>query len=183
MTLRVRNTSCVGLGIGSAISIGEGVVVTNRHVVEGADRLEITTWDGRDLDANVASSTYLNDVALIQTDAYTLPRPLPRRTRVKPRTYLQAVGYPEGGQLTVSAGRALDYVSGSEYGEVGAILRAQVHVEPGNSGGPVLDVQGRLVGIVFAVETSTGATLIVPTERLGSLADSPSFDSVSGTCT
>lgn len=157
--------------------------MTNRHVVEGADDLELTTWDGRDLQAGITSASYYDDIAVIQTDAYGLPTPQRRPTRLPPGSLIRVVGYPEGGQLTITAGVTLDYVSGGKYEQAGSVLRARVRIEHGNSGGPVLDSHGRLVGIVFAKETATGDALIIPVEDVSSLvSSSSSLGSVAGTC-
>ncbi|MGZ8766570.1 MAG: S1C family serine protease [Acidimicrobiia bacterium] len=181
VTLRVRNTNCVGLGLGSGVSIGDGTVVTNHHVVDGADRLELTTWDGRDVTATVASATYVNDLAIIRTDATELPAPDRREDRLDPGDRVRIVGYPEGGQLEISGGSVVDYVPGDDYGEAGSVLRATAVVKHGNSGGPVLDDQGRLVGIVFAIEGGTDYALVIPMEDLAALPES-SYGPVAGTC-
>jgi S1-C subfamily serine protease len=181
VTLRVRNSNCTGLGLGSGVSLGDGTVVTNHHVVDGADSLELTTWDGHDVTATVASATYVNDVAIIRTDASELPAPHRRTDRLDPGDRVHVVGYPEGGELKITDGAVVDYVPGDAYGEAGSVLRATAVVKHGNSGGPVLDERGRLVGIVFAIEVATDHALIIPTEDLDALPES-SYEPVEGTC-
>ena len=181
VTLRVRNTNCTGLGLGSGVSLGDGTVVTNHHVVDGADSLELTTWDGRDVTATVASATYVNDIAIIRTDAGELPAPDRRESRLGHGDRVHVVGYPEGGELKISDGSVVDYIAGALYGEAGSVLRATAVVKQGNSGGPVLDDRGRLVGIVFAIEVATDYALIIPIEDLAALPES-SYEPVAGTC-
>jgi S1-C subfamily serine protease len=72
-------------------------------------------------------------------------------------------------------------VSGDHYGEGGSVMRATAVVQQGNSGGPVLDEQGRLVGIVFAIEVATDYALVIPMEDISALAES-SYEPVAGTC-
>jgi S1-C subfamily serine protease len=164
------------------VSLGDGVVATNRHVVEGADSLELTTWDGRDVEASVSAASYLNDLALIQTDAYSLPAPDPHIGRIANGDAVWAVGFPEGEQLTITTGSAVDYVDGRRFEESGPILRASVGIEHGSSGGPVLDERGKLIGVVFAREIATGLALVVPVTALAT-ASEDEFGPVEGTCT
>jgi S1-C subfamily serine protease len=163
------------------VSLGDGTVVTNQHVVDGADSLELTTWDGRDVTATVASATYVNDIAIIRTDAADLPVLERREERLESGDRITVVGYPEGGQLKISDGAVVDYVWGDHYDEGGSVMRATAVVEQGNSGGPVLDEQGRLVGVVFAIEVATDYALVIPMEDISALPES-SYEPVAGTC-
>lgn len=181
VTLRIRNTSCVELATGSGVSLGDGKVVTNHHVVDGADTLELSTWDGRDISATVASATTINDLAVIQIPTTNLPDPEIRTTKVRDGEAIHVVGYPKGGALRIDDGTVVDYTGGRQFEERGSILRADVRIEPGNSGGPALDDRGRLVGIVFAEEVATGYALIVPVTSLLAIPDGD-FAPVDGTC-
>jgi S1-C subfamily serine protease len=73
VTMRVRNRSCDGVATGSGFAVGPRRLVTNRHVVEGAEELQLDTWDGRSVSVAVHQVAYLHDLALIAT-----LEPLPR---------------------------------------------------------------------------------------------------------
>jgi S1-C subfamily serine protease len=87
-----------------------------------------------------------------------------------------AVGYPLGGPLTLSAGTVIDRVDGASLGIEGPVMRLTATVRPGNSGGPVLDRKGHVVGIVYAIERATGFGLAVPVDTLRSLVRAGGFD-------
>ena len=79
------------------------------------------------------------------------------------------VGFPRGGPLTFSRGHILDFVDGSRFGIPGKVMRLTANIEPGNSGSPVLDDRGRVLGVVYAGEIATGLGLAIPPDTLRSL--------------
>lgn len=155
MTLRVRNISCAGVATGSGFAIDAHTIITNRHVLQGAAVLELNTWDGASLDADVneASTGRLVDIGVTRVSA-ELPAiaELGRDPREGDR--VTAVGYPLGGPLTLSAGRVTRYLDGrslpAEVAFGAKVLELSVRIKHGNSGGPLLDRQGRVVGVIFA---------------------------------
>lgn len=177
MTLRVRNVSCEGVATGSAVAVGDNVLITNRHVLAGADRIEINTWDGRSLEADTAAVGVLGDLGVVEVD-----EPLPRAGRFgKPPSageVVTVVGYPGGGALTLSRGTVVDRRDGGALGIPGIVMRLTAAIEPGSSGGPVLDQAGRIVGVIYAVELSSGLTLAIPVDTLDSLARVAGFEAV-----
>lgn len=164
-TVRVRARGCFGLGTGSGVVIGRHLLATNRHVVAGADELQVSTWDGHTLDVAISGYADHNDLALVETR-----QPLQESLRVGPTPAngksVDAVGYPKGRRLTFSPGEVVDRVDGSLFGEATDTLRITNTIHPGNSGGPLVDEDGNVVGVVFAVERSTGYGLAVPVDAL-----------------
>jgi len=178
ITVRVRNVSCLGVGIGSGFAIARDVLVTNRHVLAGADTIEVSTWDGRTLSATAAEVGVLGDLGLAyvrgrlpQVGAYGAP---PKRGDA-----VTVVGYPGGEELTLAPGTVIDLQRGVRYGiEGGRVMRLTSHVEPGNSGGPVLDRRGKVAGVVYAYELSTGFGLAIPVDTLRRLVREGGYEPV-----
>lgn len=162
ITMRVRNISCGQEVVGSAVAIDAHTLVTNRHVIAGAGVLELDAWDGTSIQADVAQarSGRLVDVGIVEVSD-TLPavaRTGPPPTRGEPVT---VVGYPLGGPLTLTAGKVAGYIDGRTLGPLGfdgRVIEVSATVHHGNSGGPLLDARGRVVGIVYAGQFAGGAT-------------------------
>jgi S1-C subfamily serine protease len=161
LTLRVRNISCQGIATGSGFPIDDHTIITNRHVLAGASVLQLNTWDGTSLDADVdeSSTARLVDIGVTKVAA-TLPAVAELGADPKPGQHVTAVGYPLGGELTLSPGRVIGYLdasklpSGIAFG--GKVMQVSSRIKHGNSGGPLLDSKGRVVGVIFAGEP--GAT-------------------------
>jgi S1-C subfamily serine protease len=157
----VRNISCQGIATGSGFPIDEHTIITNRHVLAGAAVLELNTWDGTSLDADVDESS---TARLVDIGATKVGVSLPTVARLgpdpKPGQKVTAVGYPLGGQLALSPGRVVGYLDGNTLpGEIafpGQVMQVSSRIKHGNSGGPLLDSRGRVVGVIFAGEP--GAT-------------------------
>lgn len=158
--VRVLGTAC-GLGVeGSGWAAGPQLVVTNAHVIAGEDDTSVTTAGGASLDATPVHYDPENDLALLHVDA-ELPAleiaPDPRSG-----TAAAVLGYPENGPYAVAParlGETRDTISEDSYGR-GPIRRSitslRGSVRSGNSGGPLVDDRGRVLGTVFAA-TTTGA--------------------------
>lgn len=167
ITVRIRSLGCAQFGIGSGFLLPGGVVVTNRHVIDQPRRVTVNTWDGRQLDADVTGIAVDSDLALLQLeDAADLPVARLRTPAVAVGEPLVVVGFPEGGPLTVTSGEALGLVDGQLLGEPADVLRIDAPIRQGNSGGPVLDADGQVVGVVFASEVERGTALAVPVATL-----------------
>jgi S1-C subfamily serine protease len=169
VTVRVRNRGCSFLATGSGFAVSAHRLVTNRHVVEGAEQLQLDSWDGRSISVAVHRVAYLHDLALIET-----VEALPRVARLaggdpEPGAEVSAVGFPLGGPLAQTRGSVVDLVPGAHLGETGRVLRITAAVRHGNSGGPLLDDAGRVVGVVYASETRTGYGLAIPVSSLRTL--------------
>jgi S1-C subfamily serine protease len=167
ITVRIRSLGCAQFGIGSGFLLPGGVVVTNRHVIDQPRRVTVNTWDGRQLDADVTGIAVDSDLALLQLeDAADLPVARLRTRAVAVGEPLELVGFPEGGPLTVTPGEALGMVDGQLLGEPADVIRIDATIRQGNSGGPVLDADGQVVGVVFAREVERGTALAVPVATL-----------------
>jgi S1-C subfamily serine protease len=164
--VRILGTAC-GLGVsGSGWVAGSGLVVTNAHVVAGQDDTTIDSSGAPPLRAQTVAFDARNDVAVLRVDGLTAP-PL-EQADPRPGSSAAVLGYPENGPLTVKAarvGRTTVVLSVDAYGR-GPVPRRittlRVRVRRGNSGGPVLDSAGRVVGTVFAARIDGAAGYAVP---------------------
>ena len=181
VTMRVRNRGCDMVATGSGFAVGPRRLVTNRHVVEGAEELQLDTWDGRSISVAVHRVAYLHDLALIET-----LEPLPRVARLAagdpaPGAPVTAVGFPRGGPLTQTRGRVVDRVAGV-LGEREKVLRVSAAVTHGSSGGPLLDHAEQVVGVIYAGETRTGYGLAIPVSTLRTLLGDPALLGLPAPC-
>jgi S1-C subfamily serine protease len=169
--VRVLSTAC-GLGIeGSGWAVRPNLIVTNAHVIAGADDTTVTTQSGVELDATAVYYQPEDDLALLKVDS-RLPT-LPTTSNRPVDASAAVLGYPENGPYTVTPariGETRETVSEDSYGR-GPIERTITalggDVRSGNSGGPLLDSEGKVVGVVFAATTSgpTGG-FAVPAEEV-----------------
>lgn len=156
--VRVLSTAC-GLGIeGSGWSVAPGLIVTNAHVIAGAEDTTVTTPEGVELEATPVFYEPSDDLALLRvgTDIPTLPI----SSRRPAGADAAVLGYPENGPYSLSparVGETRDTVSEDSYsrGPVDrTIIALRGAVRSGNSGGPLVDADGRVIGTVFAATTS-----------------------------
>ena len=138
-----------GAGAGT-IWHADGLIVTNAHVVNGRHGLNVTLPDGRTLPARILAQDTDRDLAALAVDASRLPTIEPGDSRqLKPGQWVFAVGHPWGVLGAVTAGIVIGM--GSEWPEMPTNgqdwVVVSLKVRPGNSGGPLVDVRGRLVGI------------------------------------
>jgi S1-C subfamily serine protease len=162
MTLRIRNLSCQGVATGSGFAIDNHTLVTNHHVVDGAVVLEVNTWDGQTLQAKVKSVSAYGDIALIEV-ADELPVTAKQSTDAVVGEQVTAVGYPLGQELTLSDGVIKKYEIGQD-----GLKRARVDaaVFPGNSGGPLVNNKGEVVGVITEKDTRNDNGLALPISDL-----------------
>ena len=177
LTVRVRNLTCEGVVTGSGFALAGDLLVTNRHVLAGAEELEVSTWNGRAVQVGSARVGALGDVGLVSVEERL---PLAGEFGPAPETgdLVTVVGYPRGGPLTLSEGAVVDRVDGENLGVPGSVLRLTAHVEPGNSGGPVLDRRGQIAGIVYARQRGTGFALAIPVDTFRRLARVGGYEDV-----
>lgn len=165
-TFRIRNLSSLGVGTGAGFAVAPHLIVTNRHVVEGADPLEVTTWDGRALEVDVAGMAQDHDLAVLET-IRTLQRPLEFSSgSAREGDLIHVVGYPLGGQFSIIRGLIVDQVDGRPFEDRSHVLRVKAVVLPGYSGGPILGGQGEVVGVVYAQGRATRYALAIPASSL-----------------
>jgi S1-C subfamily serine protease len=167
--VRVLGTAC-GLGVeGSGWVAAPGLVMTNAHVVAGEDDTTVTTQQGASLEATVVRYDPENDLALLRIDA-ELPA-LPVAPDPQSGTTAAVLGYPENGPYAVAParlGETRETIGEDSYGQ-GPVRRPIASlrgtVRSGNSGGPIVDSRGRVLGTVFAATTTgTPGGFAVPNE-------------------
>ncbi len=170
---RARNAACLATGTAFAF---DGTVVTNRHVAAGASSLQLATWSGTDFNASVAGHSPGYDLARLTA---TLPTGTVAPSAGTPSpatgTPVYVAGYPEGNQLTVTTGPVTGITTAPELDVSGPVLQISDAVRPGNSGSPVLDGSGRVVGVVFALDTASGHGLAMPLSSLRSFLASQRY--------
>ena len=149
-------------GLGSGVIVSEvGYILSNHHVIKGADSIRVTLHDRRRFPARVVGGDSLIDIALLRIDARGLPvASLGRSEDLLIGDWVLAIGYPLGMGTTLTHGivsalgrraRVID----SEYG-IESFIQTNAVINPGNSGGPLLDLRGRVVGVNTAISTRTG---------------------------
>jgi S1-C subfamily serine protease len=177
ITVRVRNLSCEGVALGSGVALGPNLLMTNRHVLAGAEGLEISTWNGRTFEVAFAQVGALGDIGLVRTEG-RLPLAAIYGRPPQAGDSVTAVGYPRGGPLTLSEGTVIDRVDGAEFDVPGTVVRLTTRLRPGNSGGPLLDRRGRIAAIVYAIERKTGFGLAIPVDTVRRLNRIGGFEAV-----
>jgi S1-C subfamily serine protease len=183
VTVRIRSLGCDRFGIGSGFVLPGGVVVTNRHVIDEPRAVTLNTWDGVSLEASVTGIAVDSDLAILQlSEAAELPVAELRTTAVEVGETVVAVGYPGGGPATVTTGSVVGLVDGELLDEPAPVLRVDALIRQGNSGGPLLDEEGRVVGVVFALEVGTGYGLAVPVTTLLERLEGDRLSPPTGAC-
>ena len=152
-------------GSGSGVIIRpDGYIVTNNHVVAGATKVSVTLNDNRHYDATVVGTDPATDVAIIKVDATGLPTiPMGNSDNLRLGEWVLAIGSPLGAQLrsTITAGivsakgRSMPDNSG-EF-KIESFIQTDAAVNPGNSGGALVNKKGELVGINTAIVSQTGS--------------------------
>ena len=144
-----------GVGSGCIIS-QEGYILTNNHVVEGADQIKVKLADGKELDGRIIGRDPKTDLALVKIDGASDLKPLKLgdSEALKVGNWVVAVGSPFGLEQTVTAGivSAKGRVIGS--GPYDNFIQTDASINPGNSGGPLINMQAEVVGINTAIMAS-----------------------------
>ena len=159
----MRSLPEMASGSGVIIS-NDGYVVTNNHVVDGADEVTVTLSNRKSFKAKVIGSDPSSDLAVVKIDAQNLPFLLYANSDdVKVGQWVLAVGYPLTLETTVTAGivsakgRTLDINRRQSQSPVESFIQTDAAVNPGNSGGPLINTEGQLVGINSAIASPTGS--------------------------
>ena len=146
-------------GLGSGVVVTkDGYILTNNHVVDGAQDVKVTLQDGREFTAKIIGRDPKSDVAVIKIDAKDLPVvPMADSDKVQVGDVVLAVGNPFGVGQTVTTG----IVSATGRGNLGIedyedFIQTDAAINPGNSGGALVDVEGRLIGINTAIYSRSG---------------------------
>jgi serine protease Do len=163
----------VPLGAGSGVFFREGgYILTNNHVVQQAERVTVTTYDRRTLEAEVVASDPSTDIAVVRVQGDRLPvAQLGDSDSLRLGQWVLALGSPLGLQFSVTAGivsatgRSIGILAASSREEDDGTNRAapledfiqtDAAINPGNSGGPLVDLDGRVIGINTAIASGTG---------------------------
>lgn len=133
----------------------DGYVMTNAHVVEGADEVLVTLTDKREFKAKVVGSDKRTDVALLKIDATGLPSVrIGDVSKLKVGEWVMAIGSPFGLENTVTAG--IVSAKGRDTGDYLPFIQTDVAINPGNSGGPLLNMRGEVIGINSQIYSRSG---------------------------
>jgi serine protease Do len=164
-----------GSGSGFIIS-SSGQILTNSHVVDGADKVTVTLKDGRNFDGKVLGEDPVTDVAVIQIDANNLPTiAIGNSSTLQPGEAVIAIGNPLGLNNTVTSGilSATDRSSS----DIGAsdkrvdYLQTDAAINPGNSGGPLLNASGQVIGMNTAIiQGAQGLGFAIPINTVQKIA-------------
>ena len=161
------------------IMTSDGYILTNAHVVEGAEKIKITLYDGREFDATLVGSDEKTDVAVVKIDATGLPAATfgdSSTVMVGEEAYV--IGNPLGEELAFSL--TCGHISAVEreidiQGTYMGLMQCDAAVSPGNSGGPLINAQGLVIGLVNAKISSSdteGIGFAVPINKALSIATS-----------
>jgi serine protease Do len=146
------------LGSGFIIS-SDGYILTNNHVIDGADEIIVKLSDRRELDAKLIGTDKESDVALLKVKATGLPTvPLGDSSKLKPGQWVVAIGSPFGLDHSITHG-IVSYVGRANGGpdqQYVPFIQTDVPINRGNSGGPLFDLGGRVVGINSQIFSNTG---------------------------
>jgi S1-C subfamily serine protease len=157
-TLRIQGFGCGGIVFGSGFPVGPNLVLTNAHVVAGTRGTTVQSSGGSSLAARVVLFDSSRDVAILYVPRLALP-PL-GQAPADSGTQGAAIGYPGGGAEQVSPAVVDGQVRARGRDIYGqnlvdrSIWIAEAAVRPGNSGGPLVDLNGKVVGVIFAASTS-----------------------------
>jgi len=159
---------------GSGVIISpDGYIVTNNHVVEGADELTVTLNDNREFSARIVGTDKQTDLALLKVNATNLPTlPIGDSDKLKVGEWVLAIGNPYGFTSTVTAGivsAKARSLQGSN--TIESFIQTDAAINPGNSGGALVNVKGELVGINAMLYSQTGSYsgygFFIPTTLMG----------------
>lgn len=165
-------------GTGSGfILASDGRIITNAHVVEGADVVDVTLRDGREFEGRVVGTDELTDVAVVKIDADNLPTAnLGSSANLVPGQWAIAIGNPLGLDNTVTVG--IISATGRSSEQVGIsdkrvrFIQTDAAINPGNSGGPLLNDRGEVIGINTAIRANAqGLGFAIPVETAQRVAN------------
>ncbi len=162
-----------GVGSGFILS-ADGFVMTNAHVVDGADEVYVTLTDKREFKAKVVGADKRTDVAVLKIDATKLPVvAVGDVNRLKVGEWVMAIGTPFGLENTVTAG--IVSAKARDTGQEIRFIQTDVAVNPGNSGGPLINMRGEVVGINSQILSRSGGfmgiSLSIPIDDAVKVAD------------
>jgi serine protease Do len=162
-------------GVGSGfIFTHDGFVMTNAHVVDGADEVYVTLTDKREFKAKLIGADRRTDVAVVKIEAASLPYVrIGDVSQLKVGEWVMAIGSPFGLDNTVTAG--IVSAKARDTGEFVAFIQTDVAINPGNSGGPLINLRGEVVGINSQILSRSGGfmgvSFAIPMDEATRVAD------------
>ena len=143
-------------GVGSGfILTSDGFVMTNAHVVEGADEVIVTLPDKREFKAKIIGADKRSDVAVVKIEATGLPAvKIGDTSRIRVGEWVMAIGSPFGLENTVTAG--IVSAKQRDTGDYLPFIQTDVAINPGNSGGPLINMRGEVIGINSQIYSRSG---------------------------
>jgi serine protease Do len=162
-----------GVGSGFIIS-ADGYVMTNAHVVDGADEVYVTLTDKREFKAKLIGVDKRTDVAIVKIEGSNLPRlTMGDSNKIRVGEWVIAIGSPFGLDNTVTAG--IVSAKARDTGEYLPLIQTDVAVNPGNSGGPLINMRGEVIGINSQIYSRSGGymgiSFAVPMDEAMRVAD------------
>lgn len=146
-----------GLASGFILS-ADGLIMTNAHVVDGADEVMVTLTDKREFKAKIIGADKRSDVALVKIEATGLPAvKVGDVNRLKVGEWVMAIGSPFGLENTVTAG--IVSAKQRDTGDYLPFIQTDVAINPGNSGGPLINMRGEVVGINSQIYSRSGGSM------------------------
>jgi serine protease Do len=146
-----------GVGSGFILS-ADGLIMTNAHVVEGADEVVVTLTDKREFKAKIIGADKRSDVAVVKIEATGLPAvKVGDVSRLKVGEWVMAIGSPFGLDNTVTAG--IVSAKQRDTGDYLPFIQTDVAINPGNSGGPLINMRGEVVGINSQIYSRSGGSM------------------------
>ena len=143
-----------GVGSGFIVS-ADGYVMTNAHVVDGADEVFVTLTDKREFKAKIIGADKRSDVALVKIEGANLPRlTIGDSNKIRVGEWVIAIGSPFGLDNTVTAG--IVSAKARDTGDYLPLIQTDVAVNPGNSGGPLINMRGEVIGINSQIYSRSG---------------------------
>lgn len=146
-----------GVGSGFILS-GDGLIMTNAHVVDGANEVLVTLTDNREFKAKIIGADKRSDIALVKIEATGLPAvKVGDLSRLKVGEWVMAIGSPFGLENTVTAG--IVSAKQRDTGDYLPFIQTDVAINPGNSGGPLINMRGEVVGINSQIYSRSGGSM------------------------
>ena len=162
-------------GVGSGfILTSDGFIMTNAHVVEGADEVIVTLTDNREYKAKIIGADKRSDVAVVKIEATSLPAvKIGDVSRLKVGEWVMAIGSPFGLDNTVTAG--IVSAKQRDTGDYLPFIQTDVAINPGNSGGPLINMRGEVVGINSQIYSRSGGfqgiSFAIPIDEAARVSD------------
>jgi len=165
-------------GMGSGVIIDEnGLIVTNNHIVEQSESIEVTLFDGKKYQGRLLGTDRLSDIAVVKIEGKELPHvKLGSSEEIQVGQIAIAIGNPfgfflQGPTVTVGVISALNRTVQAEQGVYENLIQTDAHINPGNSGGPLVNLKGEVIGINSAnIPFAQGIGFSIPASMASHIA-------------